>query len=45
MTKNLQNKKKFEKSPKKDGGADAKLVYFFTRPKIPGVKLGHNLYT
>ena len=28
ITKNLPNKKKFEKSPRKEEGGDAKLVYF-----------------
>ena len=33
-SKNLQNKKKYEKSPKKEEGGDDKHVYFFIRPYI-----------
>ena len=38
ITENLQNKKKFEKSLKKEEGGDAKHVIFFIRPYSPFCK-------
>ena len=32
ITESFKNKKKFDKSMKKEEGGDAKLVIFFTRP-------------
>ena len=34
ITENLQNKKKIEKSLKKEEGGDAKHVIFFIRPQL-----------
>ena len=41
ITENLQNKKKFEKSLKKEEGGDAKHVYFFNRPNRKQSFIGH----
>ena len=34
MTESLQNKKKIEKSSKKEEGGDEKHIFSFTRPKM-----------
>ena len=43
ITKNLQNKRKYEKSPKKEEGWDDKHVYFFYSA-LHSKKLGSDIF-